>query len=194
MEIVFSEVANLPTQFGLFKILGFKEQDSLENHCCIFKGELEGQENVILRVHSECITGEVFTSMKCDCGEQLIQSLQLISKKNKGVLIYLRQEGRGIGLINKINAYALQDEGLNTIEANHSLGFKTDLRDYSIVAPVINYLNIKSIVLLSNNPEKKKALINAGVIVKGTLPLIIEPNENNRDYLRVKKEQLNHSL
>ena len=140
------------------------------------------------------MTGDIFTSKKCDCGEQLEQSMRMISKKGSGIILYLRQEGRGIGLFNKINAYALQDKGQDTIQANHSLGFDTDLRDFSIAIEALEYLEIKSIELLSNNPEKINVMENSNIYVTRRIPLIIETNEYNLDYLEIKKEKLNHLL
>ena len=149
---------------------------------------------MLTRIHSECLTGDIFTSKKCDCGEQLEQSMRMISKKGSGIILYLRQEGRGIGLFNKINAYALQDKGQDTIQANHSLGFDTDLRDFSIAIEALEYLEIKSIELLSNNPEKINVMENSNIYVTRRIPLIIETNEYNLDYLEIKKEKLNHLL
>ena len=146
------------------------------------------------RIHSECLTSDVFTSLKCDCGEQLEESLRLIAEKKEGAVIYLRQEGRGIGLFNKINAYALQDQGQNTIEANHSLGFETDLRKFDIAVKALEHLHVKSIVLLSNNPDKISLLQDSGILVTRVKPLIIKPNKFNIWYLTVKKDELNHLL
>lgn len=193
-HITFSNTASLPTKYGKFNIVSFKDDFSKKEHLIIYKGELNFKENVLTRVHSECITGDVFTSLKCDCGEQLNESLRLISDRDEGLIIYLKQEGRGIGLFNKVNAYALQDNGQNTIQANHSLGFGTDLRNFDIVSEVIEYLQIKSIVLLTNNPEKIKAITNSSVKVNNIMPLVINSNKFNEGYLKVKKEALNHKL
>jgi GTP cyclohydrolase II len=194
MKIKFSNTAKLPTKYGKFNIISFKQEGDIHEHCLLFKGDLESKENVLTRIHSECLTGDVFSSKKCDCGEQLDESLRAIAEKQIGVVIYLRQEGRGIGLFNKINAYALQDEGQDTIQANHSLGFDTDLRDFTIAVKALEHLKIKSIELLSNNPEKIKAWKNSGVKITKRVPLIIETNSHNVDYLNVKKDKLNHLL
>jgi len=194
MNIKFSNKAKLPTKYGEFNIISFKEEDDIHEHCLLFKGDLIFKENVLTRIHSECLTGDVFNSKKCDCGEQLDKSMQAIAEKEMGIILYLRQEGRGIGLFNKINAYALQDNGQDTIQANNSLGFDTDLRDFSIAVKVLEHLKIKSIELLSNNPEKFKALKNSRIRITKRIPLIINPNEHNIDYISVKKEKLNHLL
>ena len=157
-------------------------------------GELKAKENVLIRVHSECLTGDVFNSLKCDCGEQLEASLKLIAKKKEGAIIYLKQEGRGIGLFNKVNAYALQDQGQDTITANRSLGFGTDLRTFDIVAKVIDYLDITSAKLLTNNPEKINMISKSRSVLIDVQPLKITPNKYNVDYLKIKKTELNHKL
>ncbi|MCK0180075.1 GTP cyclohydrolase II [Flavobacteriaceae bacterium S0862] len=194
MKILFSNKAILPTNYGKFNIISFKQEGDIHEHCLLFKGELTNQENVLTRIHSECLTGDIFASKKCDCGEQLAESMRMISEKGSGIILYLRQEGRGIGLFNKINAYALQDKGQDTIQANHSLGFDTDLRDFSIAIKALESLKIKSIELLSNNPEKINVMENSSINVTRRIPLIVETNEHNLDYLEIKKEKLNHLL
>ena len=194
MNITFSNKANLPTRYGTFNIISFKQENDIHEHCLLYLGDINGQNDVLTRIHSECLTGDVFTSQKCDCGEQLDESMRAISEKGEGIILYLRQEGRGIGLFNKINAYALQDKGEDTIQANHSLGFDTDLRDYTIAIKALDYLNIKSIELLSNNPDKIKVWEKSGINVSRRVPLIIKTNKYNSDYLNVKKDQLNHLL
>lgn len=194
MDILFSSSANLPSKFGQFKIISFKEENKHEEHCIFYMGDLDQEENVLVRIHSECLTSDVFGSIKCDCGEQLEYGLNKIAEVGQGMIVYLRQEGRGIGLFNKINAYALQDEGQDTIQANHSLGFGTDLRKFEIVADVLNHMGVKSVRLMSNNPEKLKTLQDCGIDVTARVPVLIEPNKYNLDYLKVKKEQLNHAL
>lgn len=184
----------LPTTYGEFNIVSFKEEGSDKEHCLIYMGTLTAQEDVLVRVHSECLTGDVFTSVKCDCGEQLQASLRAIAERGQGVLIYLKQEGRGIGLFNKINAYALQDQGQDTIQANHSLGFATDLRDFGVAVRALDYLEVKSIILLSNNPEKKKVFENTSILVKKVMPLRTVPTPENIGYLTIKKEELQHTL
>ena len=194
MKINFSNKAKLPTKYGDFNIISFKQEGDIHEHCLLYKGSLISKEDVLTRVHSECLTGDVFSSRKCDCGEQLDKSMRAIAKKQSGIILYLRQEGRGIGLFNKINAYALQDQGQDTIQANHSLGFDTDLRDFTIAVKVLQHLKIKSIELLSNNPEKIEVWKNSGINITKRIPLIIKTNEHNLDYLFVKREKLNHML
>jgi GTP cyclohydrolase II len=194
MNITFSSKAILPNKYGDFNIISFKQENDIHEHCLLYIGDIRGQEDVLTRIHSECLTGDVFTSKKCDCGEQLDESMRAIVEKGSGIVLYLRQEGRGIGLFNKINAYALQDQGQNTIQANHSLGFETDLRDFTIAIKALEYFNIKSIELLSNNPDKIEVWKNSGIMISKRVPLIIKTNEYNAEYLGVKKEQLNHLL
>ena len=194
MKIKFSQKAKLPTNYGIFNIISFKQENDIHEHCLLYIGAIIGQEDVLTRIHSECLTGDVFTSKKCDCGEQLDKSMRAIAKKKAGIILYLRQEGRGIGLFNKINAYALQDQGQDTIQANHSLGFDTDLRDFTIAIKALEHLDIKSIELLSNNPDKIEIWKNSGINISKRIPLIIKTNEYNLGYLDVKKDQLNHLL
>jgi GTP cyclohydrolase II len=186
-SIKISKTAKLPTKYGLFNIQAFKYQE--KEHLAIFTDNLSSCP--IVRVHSECLTGDALGSIKCDCGEQLIYAQKLISKE-KGMIIYHRQEGRNIGLLNKVNAYNLQDNGLNTIEANHQLGFKADERTYEIVEYILDYYNIKNIKLLTNNPSKVKSLKN--INITKTIPIKIEANEYNKEYLKIKKEQMGHLL
>ena len=185
MEI--SNIANLPTKYGHFKIQSFKENE--KEHLAIFTENLP--EIPIVRIHSECLTGDALGSLKCDCGEQLQYALKLINEKG-GILIYLRQEGRGIGLFNKINAYALQDKGFDTVEANHQLGFEADMRDFSIVEKILQHFNVKKIKLLTNNPKKIFSLKNIEVIER--IPIKIQTNPYNENYLKTKKEKLGHLL
>ena len=182
-----SEVANLPTKYGNFKIQAFK--DGNKEHLAIYKEPIP--KTPIVRVHSECLTGDTLGSLKCDCGEQLEYALKLIAKEG-GLIIYHRQEGRNIGLFNKVNAYALQDKGLNTIEANHQLGFRADERTYDIVVKILNHFGIKELKLLTNNPKKLESLKGFNIIEQ--IPIKIEPNKYNKDYLKTKKEQLGHLL
>lgn len=187
MSIKISEVANLPTKFGKFKIQCFKQGE--KDHLAIFHKPFK--EVPILRVHSECLTGDALGSLKCDCGDQLAFALKTISE-NGGLIIYLRQEGRDIGLLNKVNAYALQDKGFDTVEANHQLGFKADLRTYEMVEYILNYYKIDKIRLLTNNPKKIEAI--KGIEITERLPIIIESNSYNEGYLEVKKNQMGHLL
>jgi GTP cyclohydrolase II len=191
---MFSNKAKLPTKYGDFNVISFKQEGDIHEHCLLYKGNLTDEENLLTRIHSECLTGDVFSSRKCDCGQQLDESMRAIAEKRTGIIVYLRQEGRGIGLFNKINAYALQDQGQDTIQANHSLGFETDLRDFTIAVRVLEQLKIKSIELLSNNPEKIKVWTNSRVNISRRIPLIIKTNEYNLGYLGVKKEKLNHLI
>ncbi|NLC28163.1 MAG: GTP cyclohydrolase II [Campylobacteraceae bacterium] len=187
MNITISEVANLPSRFGEFKIQAFKEDE--KEHLVIFNEPFK--ESPIVRIHSECLTGDAIGSLKCDCRDQLEASLERISKEG-GMVIYLRQEGRNIGLLNKVNAYALQDKGYDTVEANHQLGFEADERTYEIVGRILEYYKISTIKLLTNNPKKLQGF--KGISIKERLPIIISPNPFNKNYLKVKKEQMGHLL
>ncbi|MGP1485372.1 MAG: GTP cyclohydrolase II [Campylobacter sp.] len=187
MNIELSNVANLPSRFGVFEVKVFKE--NFKEHIAIFKKPFNQIVNV--RIHSECLTGDALGSVKCDCRDQLEASLEYI-EKNGGMVIYLRQEGRNIGLLNKINAYALQDKGFDTIEANHQLGFKADERTYEIAEFILKHFEIKKINLLTNNPEKINALKSVEIVSR--IPIIAKPTKYNKGYLRVKKEQMGHML
>ncbi len=187
MKINYSNIANLPTKSGNFKIQAFKEAH--KEHMVIFNEPLS--DIPIVRVHSECLTGDAFSSLKCDCGDQLNFALDTIAKDG-GMIIYLRQEGRNIGLLNKINAYALQDQGLDTIKANHQLGFNADERTYEMVEEILQHFNINKIRLLTNNPDKIKSLKNIDIVER--LPIIIKSNKYNEDYLQVKKNEMGHLL
>jgi GTP cyclohydrolase II len=186
VNIEISKVANLPTKFGNFKIKAYKEND--KEHLAIFSSNLS--EPLNLRIHSECLTGDALGSRKCDCGEQLEAALKYIAN-NGGMVIYLRQEGRNIGLLNKVNAYNLQDLGLDTIEANHQLGFRADERTYEMVDFILDDFGIKSVNLLTNNPLKLSS-IKAKIVSR--IPIQIEANKYNKDYLHIKKEQMGHML
>ena len=187
MKIEISEVANLPSRFGTFKIQSFKE--GIKEHLVLFKEPLE--EVPLVRVHSECLTGDSMGSLKCDCRDQLEFALTTI-EKNGGMVIYLRQEGRNIGLLNKVNAYALQDKGFDTIEANHQLGFLDDERTYEMVEFILDYFKITKIKLLTNNPKKIESLKNIEIVER--VPVIIPSNKYNAGYLKTKKEQMGHLL
>ena len=160
----------------------------------LVRGEMDGSEPVLVRVHSECLTGDVFHSLRCDCGEQIDLALKAISDEGRGVLLYMRQEGRGIGLHNKIRAYALQDQGLDTVEANEALGFESDIRDYGIGAQILADLGVRNLRLLTNNPRKVIGLEGYGLQVVETLPIICRPNPNNRRYLETKRKKMGHLL
>lgn len=187
MGIKISEVANLPSRFGNFKVKAFKEGN--KEHLVIYAKELDTIPMV--RVHSECLTGDAIGSLKCDCRDQLEYALEL-AYKTDGMVIYLRQEGRNIGLLNKINAYALQDKGFNTIEANHQLGFEADERTYEVVTFILHHFNIHKIKLLTNNPDKVNAINDIEIVER--IPIVMESNEYNKSYLNIKKEKMGHLL
>ena len=186
--------ADLPTEHGMFRIHGFESVIDKETHLALVCGEIGKGDDVLVRVHSKCLTGDVFHSARCDCGMQLESALQQIARAGRGVLLYLNQEGRGIGLANKLRAYALQDQGLDTVEANERLGFKADQRDYGIGAQILRSLGIRSMRLLTNNPRKFVGLQGYGLSVSDTLPLEIPASATTRKYLKVKKEKLGHRL
>ena len=186
-HIEISQIATLPTKHGTFKIQAFKEHE--KEHLAIFTDDLS--DAPIVRVHSECFTGDAIGSIKCDCGEQLDFALETIGKEG-GLVIYHRQEGRNIGLLNKVNAYALQDKGFDTVAANHQLGFKADERTYEVVEFILKHFGIKKLKLLTNNPKKIESLGSIEIVER--LPIIIAPNPHNEKYLNVKKEQMGHLL
>jgi len=182
-----SEIAKLPTKYGVFNIRSFK--DGLNEHLAIFTEKLP--EVPYVRIHSECLTGDALGSLKCDCGEQLEKALETIQKEG-GIVLYLRQEGRGIGLFNKVNAYALQDRGLDTVEANHQLGFEADMRDFSVAEEILSHFGVSKIKLLTNNPKKEFAFKQIEVVKR--VPIKAEPNPYNENYLKTKKEKMGHRL
>ncbi len=186
--------ANLPTLFGDFKVYVFHNEIDQKEHLAIVKGEVRNEEAVPVRIHSECLTSEVLGSLKCDCREQLQAALKYISEQERGIVLYMRQEGRGIGLGNKIRAYALQEAGYDTVEANHALGFPDDLRRYDVAAGMLHHLGVKSICLLTNNPTKIAGIAEYGIPVMERLPLQIVPNAFNRAYLETKAAKSGHLL
>jgi GTP cyclohydrolase II len=187
-------VADLPTRFGRFRLVGFWNNRDAKEHVAMVHGEVVGAEEVPVRLHSECLTGDVMGSLRCDCRDQLTEGLAAIRRHDRGVLLYLRQEGRGIGLINKIRAYALQEAGLDTVEANLALGFRDDERDYAVAAHMIHSLGLRSIRLITNNPNKVSQLIQHRVVVAGRIPHVIPANEFNRFYLETKARKSGHYL
>jgi len=187
-------IADLPSRFGDFQICGFVSPCDGKEHTAIIKGDIVGKRGVVTRVHSECLTGDVMGSKRCDCRDQLLESLKIIEKEGAGVVLYLRQEGRNIGLTEKIRAYALQDHGLDTIDANIHLGYQPDERDYRIAASILKNLQVRSIKLLTNNPDKIRQLTSAGVQIDERLPLVIPPSEYNRAYLETKAKKSGHLL
>lgn len=186
--------ARLPTEFGEFRISGYRSLNSKEEFVVLHKGKLRGDIPTLVRIHSQCLTGDVFHSIKCDCGPQLQRAMELIEKEGRGAIVYQHQEGRGIGIINKIRAYALQDEGADTIEANTRLGLGIDLREYNQCAEILRDLGLKKIKVMSNNPEKLKALKDAGLEIAERIPLEFKPSKDTQNYLSVKKTRMGHLL
>ena len=184
--------AKLPTHRGEFNVIAFEDKKLNEEHLLLYMGEL--QNDSLLRIHSQCLTGDTLYSLKCDCGSQLAMALQRISEQGVGMLIYMAQEGRGIGLVNKIRAYELQDKGMNTVEANEALGFAADERDYSYCKEILSTVNISSVRLMTNNPRKIKGLEDVGIKVTERVSIEIEPNKHNEDYLKVKADKLGHMI
>ena len=193
-ELKFIETSKLPTDLGEFNVHAFTDEIESKDHIAISMGDLLTNEPVLCRIHSQCITGESFFSMRCDCRFQLTESLTQIAERGRGVVFYLQQEGRGIGLSNKIRAYNLQDKGFDTVEANHQLGFKEDERGYGIVSDMINFLGIKKVDLMTNNPKKLKALEAMGVVVNQRVPLYSSTNKYNEKYISTKVKKLGHLI
>jgi len=186
--------AQFPTRYGEFIAIAYKSDIDPDEHLALVMGDISTEEPVLVRVHSECLTGDVFGSLRCDCGEQVALAMRSIAEEGRGVLLYMRQEGRGIGFHNKIRAYALQDEGLDTVEANLSLGFAPDLRDYGIGAQILADLGLHEIKMLTNNPKKVIGLEGYGLKVVKTVPIVVSPNPYNLRYLETKRDKLGHLL
>lgn len=184
----------LPTRYGEFKLIIYETLIEGDHHLAVVKGDVEGKENVLVRVHSQCLTGDVFGSGRCDCGDQLHSAMQMIEKEELGVLVYMRQEGRGIGLLNKLVCYRLQDQGLDTLDANVAIGFPADARDYGIGAQILADLGLSSIRLITNNPAKRIGLQGYGLKVVERVPVVMDPHEHNRFYLETKRDRMGHML
>jgi 3,4-dihydroxy 2-butanone 4-phosphate synthase/GTP cyclohydrolase II len=184
----------LPTTFGDFRIVPFKQKSNGVEHLALIKGQWETGEAILTRVHSSCMTGDIFGSMRCECGDQLHKAMQLIEKEGKGVIVYMMQEGRGIGLFNKIAAYKLQDQGFDTVDANLHLGFNADERDYGVGAQILRNLGVSKMKLLTNNPVKRVGLEGYGLEVTKVIPLEVEPNKHNKKYLETKRDKMGHKL
>ncbi|MBV8253451.1 MAG: bifunctional 3,4-dihydroxy-2-butanone-4-phosphate synthase/GTP cyclohydrolase II [Chitinophaga sp.] len=184
----------MPTKYGNFELIAFKQVNTGEIHMALKKGEWEKGEPVLVRVHSSCVTGDILHSLRCDCGEQLAAAMKMVEKEGKGLILYMNQEGRGIGLMNKLKAYKLQEEGRDTVEANLELGFKMDERDYGVGAQILRHLNICKLRLITNNPRKRAGLLGYGLEIVENVPIEIHPNPHNENYLRTKRDKLGHEI
>jgi 3,4-dihydroxy 2-butanone 4-phosphate synthase/GTP cyclohydrolase II len=184
----------MPTEYGDFRLVAYKQTTTDDNHIALVKGEWNENESVLVRVHSSCVTGDIFGSCRCDCGPQLHEAMRMVEKEGKGVVLYMNQEGRGIGLINKLKAYRLQEDGLDTVEANVQLGFDMDQRDYGVGAQILRNLGITKIRLISNNPKKRVGLMGYGLEIVEKISIEIEPNKHNEKYLKTKRDKMGHSI
>ena len=185
---------DLPTRFGHFKLIAFQEKNTNNEHMALIKGEWQKDEPVLVRVHSSCFTGDILGSLRCDCGEQLHKAMQMVEKEGKGAILYMNQEGRGIGLVNKLKAYRLQEEGMDTVEANLHLGFPMDKRDYGVGAQILRHIGISKLRLITNNPQKRVGLMGYGLEIVQNIPLSIDPNPHNEKYLQTKRDKLGHEI
>lgn len=185
---------DMPTRYGHFNLVAFNEKGTVNEHLALIKGEWEKDEPVLVRVHSSCFTGDILSSLRCDCGEQLHAAMQMVEREGKGAILYMNQEGRGIGLVNKLKAYKLQENGLDTVEANLHLGFPMDKRDYGIGAQILRYLGITKLRLLSNNPKKRAGLLGYGLEIVEAVPIEVSPNPHNEKYLQTKRDKLGHEI
>jgi len=185
---------DMPTRYGNFKLVAFKEKNSTNEHLALIKGEWEKNEPVLVRVHSSCFTGDILGSLRCDCGEQLHKAMEMVEEEGKGAILYMSQEGRGIGLLNKLKAYRLQEKGMDTVEANLHLGFQMDQRDYGIGAQILRYLGITKLRLMSNNPKKRVGLVGYGLEIVDNIPIVAQPNPHNEKYLQTKRDKLGHEF
>jgi len=185
---------DMPTKYGHFKLIAFQEKNTSNEHLALVKGEWVKDEPVLVRVHSSCFTGDILGSLRCDCGDQLHTAMKMVEKEGRGVILYMNQEGRGIGLLNKLKAYRLQEEGMDTVEANLHLGFQMDQRDYGVGAQILRYLGITKLRLMSNNPKKRVGLIGYGLEIVENVPIEIHPNPHNERYLQTKRDKLGHEI
>lgn len=185
---------DMPTQYGFFKLVAFKEKNTQNEHLALIKGEWEKDEPVLTRVHSSCFTGDILGSFRCDCGEQLHKAMKMVEAEGKGIILYMNQEGRGIGLMNKLKAYKLQEGGMDTVEANQHLGFDMDLRDYGVGAQILRHLNATRLKLMSNNPRKRAGLHGYGIEIVDVVPIEVSPNPYNEKYLQTKRDKLGHNI
>lgn len=185
---------DMPTRYGDFKLVAFREKNSSNEHMALLKGEWEKDEPIMVRMHSSCFTGDILGSLRCDCGEQLHKAMEMVEKEGRGAIIYMNQEGRGIGLMNKLKAYRLQENGMDTVEANLHLGFQMDQRDYGVGAQILRYLGITRLRLISNNPKKRVGLIGYGLEIVENIPIMVKSNPHNKKYLQTKRDKLGHEL
>lgn len=185
---------DMPTKYGHFKLVAFQEKNSSNEHLALIKGTWKPDEPVMVRVHSSCFTGDILGSLRCDCGEQLHQAMEMVQQEGTGVILYMNQEGRGIGLLNKLKAYRLQEEGMDTVEANLHLGFQTDQRDYGVGAQILRHLGITKLKLITNNPKKRVGLIGYGLEIVDNIPIKVIPNPHNEKYLKTKRDKLGHEI